>query len=271
MHHFLQEAMTAARSAGEIILDHHHRHATGQIDQKGAADFVTQADRAAEQAIMDHLSQQFPDHRFLAEESARDRIGGFRWIIDPLDGTTNFIHGYPMFAVSIALEQDGQIRLGVVYDPLRDEMFTAQTGRGAWLNDQPIQVSAVSDPLNALVATGFSFRIRDIIDFYLAGFKRVFLNVGGLRRAGSAALDLVHVACGRLDGFFELGLAPWDVAAGTLIIREAGGQITDVAGDADNVLSGNVLGGNPIIYEVLREALQPVWPPDQLPSGSMKK
>ncbi|MBU0513168.1 MAG: inositol monophosphatase [Proteobacteria bacterium] len=269
MHHFLQEAMTAARTAAEIILDHYHRHATGQIDKKGAADFVTQADRAAEEAIMDHLGRKFPDHRFLAEESARDRTGGRRWIIDPLDGTTNFIHGYPMFAVSIALENDGQLLLGVVYDPLRDEMFAAQSGRGAWLNDQPIQVSAVSDPLTALVATGFPFRNRDKIDLYLAGFKRVFLRVGGLRRAGSAALDLVHVACGRLDGFFELGLAPWDVAAGTLIIGEAGGKITDVGGDPDKVYSGNVVGGNPIIHEVLLEALQPAWPSDKLPTGTL--
>lgn len=268
MHHFLQEAMLAARAAAEIILDHHQRHATGQIDKKGAADFVTQADRAAEEAIMDHLGQQFPDHRFLAEESARDRTGGWRWIIDPIDGTTNFIHGYPMFAVSIALEHDGQIHLGVVYDPLRDEMFSAQTGRGAWLNDEAIQVSTVSDPLTALVATGFPFRNRDKIDLYLAGFKQVFLRVAGLRRAGSAALDLVHVACGRLDGFFELGLAPWDVAAGTLIIREAGGRITDVSGDPDQVYSGNVVGGNPIIHQVLLEALQPAWPLEKLPAGT---
>jgi len=265
MHHFLQEAMTAAKMAAEIILLHHQRHSTGQIDAKGAADFVTQVDREAEAAIIGHLTKTFPDHRFLAEESARDSSGRYRWIIDPLDGTTNFIHAYPMFAVSIALEKDGQLVLGVVYDPLRDEMFTAQAGGGAWLNDQPIQVSAVSDPLRALVATGFSFRIRDRIDLYLTGFKNVFLRVGGLRRAGSAALDLVHVACGRLDGFFEIGLAPWDVAAGTIIIQEAGGRITDVAGNPDNVLSGNLVGGNPVIHQVLLETLGPAWPYEKLP------
>jgi myo-inositol-1(or 4)-monophosphatase len=267
MQNYLQEAMTAARLAGQIILDHHHQHTLGRVEAKGAADFVTQVDREAETAIVGHLSKKFPDHRFLAEESARDKPGRYRWIIDPLDGTTNFIHGYPMFSVSIALEKDSQLALGVVYDPLRDEMFSAQAGGGAWLNDDPIRVSDVTDPLRALVATGFPFRNRDRIDLYLAGFKNVFLTVGGARRAGSAALDLVHVACGRLDGFFELGLAPWDVAAGTLIIREAGGKMTDVAGDSGAVYSGNVVGGNPSIHQILLESLGPVWPQDQLPRG----
>jgi myo-inositol-1(or 4)-monophosphatase len=265
MQNYLREAMTAARLAAQIILDHHHNHTLGRVDNKGAADFVTQVDRQAETAIIRHLSEKFPDHHFLAEESARDRAGRYRWIVDPLDGTTNFMHGYPMFSVSIALEKDGQTALGVVLDPLRDEMFSAQAGGGAWLNDQPIRVSDVTDPLRALVATGFPFRNRDKLDLYLAGFKDVFLRVGGLRRAGSAALDLVHVACGRLDGFFELGLAPWDVAAGALIITEAGGRITDVSGNFRAVFSGNVVGGNPAIHQVLLEALGPAWPQDQLP------
>ena len=257
---FARDARHAARLAGDIILEYHQDRAHGLVvDNKGAADYVTEVDRRAEEAIKDYLSAKNSDHRFLAEESSRDRSGGFRWIIDPLDGTTNFIHAYPMFAVSIALELDGDLILGLILDVLRDETFLATKGGGAFCNDKPIRVSPLTDPKRALVATGFPFRGRDKIDMYLAGFKAVFLEVSGIRRAGSAALDLAHLACGRLDGFFELGLSPWDVAAGALLIREAGGLITDLEGHDEGVYGGDIIGGNPAVHTMILGTLQEIW------------
>src|SRR4030065_571067 len=174
--------------------------------------------------------------------------GTYRWIIDPLDGTTNYIHGYPVFSISIALEYAGEIIIGVTLDPLRNELFWTEKGSGAYLNCLPMEVSKVNIG-ESLVTTGFPFRNKEMIDTYLKLFKNIFLKVSDLRRAGSAALDLAYLACGRCDGFFELGLSPWDIAAGSLLIREAGGVITDFGGGHDHLLTGNVVAGKPAIHE----------------------
>jgi myo-inositol-1(or 4)-monophosphatase len=212
-------------------------------------------DTESEEAIIDTIRAACPDHHFLAEESLKEEVrDGYRWIIDPLDGTTNFIHGYPVFAVSIALESEGEVILGVVLDPLRDELFTAESGRGAFLNGRPIRVSGIQALEGALITTGFPFRQKSLLDPYLEAFRRIFLRVSGIRRAGSAALDLAHLAAGRCDGFFELGLSPWDMAAGCLMIREAGGVVSDFGGGGEYVKTGNIVAGTPVTHpELLKE------------------
>jgi myo-inositol-1(or 4)-monophosphatase len=212
-------------------------------------------DTESEKVIIDTIRTACPDHQFLAEESLREEgAGGHRWIIDPLDGTTNFIHGYPVFSVSIALELEGEVVLGVVLDPLRKELFTAEDGRGAFLNGTPLRVSGTQALEGALVATGFPFRQKTLLDPYLDAFKQILLLVSDLRRAGSAALDLAHLAAGRCDGFFELGLSPWDMAAGCLMIREAGGVVSDFGGGGEYLKTGNIVAGTPVTHpELLKE------------------
>ncbi len=251
---FLGTAFRAAMLAGDVIMNHLGRISERDIDIKQASDFVTTVDRKSEEIILKTIRDKFPDHHFLAEESARE-TGIYRWIIDPLDGTTNFIHQYPVFSVSIALEYDGDMIIGVVYDPLRDELFTAEKGNGSYLNGKECHVSSCPDLKGSLIATGFPFRKKEMIDDYLKLFKNIFHQVSDIRRAGSAALDLAHVACGRCDGFFELGLGPWDIAAGSLIIREAGGIVTDFNGGNDYLESGNIICSAPALHNMLlREA-----------------
>ncbi len=259
MHHaeitFLHTAVEAARLAGKIILDNLGRISEKDISLKQTSDFVTRADRESEEVIVKTIEGHFPDHSFLAEESLKEaETGGYRWIIDPLDGTTNYIHGYPVFSISIALEYGREMITGVVFDPLRNEVFHAEKGRGAFLNGQSIHVSSVSDPKDGLITTGFPFRSKGFIDPYLKLFKNVFHKVSDLRRDGSAALDLAYLACGRCEGFFEIGLSPWDVAAASLLIKEAGGIVTDFGGGPDYLSSGNIVAGNPAIHgEILKE------------------
>ena len=249
---FLNTAIKPARLAGEVILDNLGRISKKEIGRKQTADFVTRIDRESEKIIIDTIKESFPDHFFLAEESVKeDKTEGYRWIIDPLDGTTNYIHRYPVFSVSIAQEYKSEVILGVIYDPLREELFTAEKGKGAFLNKQPIKVSEVSSLKDSLITTGFPFRSKGFIDMYLKLFKNVFHKVSDLRRAGSAALDLAYLACGRCEGFFEIGLSPWDIAAGDILIKEAGGVITDFGGGHDHLLTGNVVAGNPAIHEKL--------------------
>lgn len=253
---YLGTAARAARQAGGHILRNLGRLSRRDVDLKQAADFVTRVDREAEDIIVREIQSAHPGHRVLSEELHRKEAspGGMRWIVDPLDGTTNYIHGYPMFAVSIALESDGRIVLGVILDPLRDELFTAELERGAFLNDEPIGVSSFSSLSECLITTGFPFRQKQMLDAYLEAFKRIFLRVSGIRRAGSAALDLAHLAAGRCDGFFELGLSPWDVAAGSLLVTEAGGLVTDLGGGGDYLRTGNIVAGTPAVHpELLRE------------------
>ncbi len=260
MHPMLNVAVRAAREAGKII-----NRASLDIDllrvaQKAANDFVTEVDRAAEQAIIDVLLKAFPQHGILAEETGStfgDASSEYQWIIDPLDGTTNFIHGMPVYAVSIALAHRGVVQQAVVYDPTRDELFTATRGAGAFLNSRRIRVSNRVRLEDSLIGTGFPFRKSDDIDTYLEMFKRVAQRCVGLRRPGAAAIDLAYVAAGRYDGFFETGLKPWDIAAGSLLITEAGGLVGNFAGDGNFLFSGEVLAATPRVYGQLVALLQP--------------
>jgi len=252
---FLSTAITAAKLAGQVILDNLGRISKKDIGLKQAADFVTRIDKESERIIINALKDKFPHHNFLAEESVKEvETDRYRWIIDPLDGTTNYIHQYPVFSISIALEYKREVILGVVYDPLRGELFTAEKGEGSFLNTHPVRVSKIGSLSDSLITTGFPFRSKEFIDEYLRLFKSVFQRVSDLRRAGSAALDLAYVACGRCEGFFEIGLKPWDIAAGEILIKEAGGVVTDFGGGPDYLLTGNIVAGNPAIHgELLTE------------------
>jgi myo-inositol-1(or 4)-monophosphatase len=260
MHPTLNIAVKAARRAGSII-----NRASLDVDKltvsvKQQSDFVTEVDRAAEAAIIEILREAYPDHGILAEESGLAGSAAdaeYQWIIDPLDGTTNFIHGVPQYAVSIGLAHKGIITQAVVYDPNRNELFTASKGGGAFLNEKRIRVSKRAKLAEALIGTGFPFRSFEHIDSYLAIFKDVAQKTAGMRRPGAASLDLAWVACGRMDGFWELGLSPWDIAAGTLLITEAGGLIGDLAGETDYMKTGNVVGGNPKIFSQLLQLIAP--------------
>ncbi|HET9644697.1 MAG TPA: inositol monophosphatase family protein [Burkholderiaceae bacterium] len=254
----LNIAIKAARAAGAII----NRAALDldllKISVKGPNDFVSEVDQAAEQAIIDTLLQAYPQHGILAEESGREhgaKHSEFVWIIDPLDGTTNFLHGFPVYAVSIALSHRGQVQQGVVYDPTRNDLFYASRGRGAFLNDRRLRVSKRTRLSDALVGTGFPFRKGDNFKRYLKMFEEVMQACAGLRRPGAAALDLCYVAAGYYDGFFETGLNPWDVAAGSLMITEAGGLIGNFTGEADYLFQREVVAGNPKVYGQLVQML----------------
>ena len=257
MHPMLNIAVRAARRAGSVI----NRAALAggglQVRSKRANDFVTEVDRAAEAAILEIVRKAYPAHAILAEESGASAGGEeYRWIIDPLDGTTNFIHGFPQYAVSIGVEHHGALEHAVVYDPVRDELFTASKGRGAFLNDRRIRVSKCARLGDALVGTGFPFKELARADLYLRQLRSLMEKSSGVRRAGAAALDLAYVACGRLDAFWELGLSPWDMAAGVLLIQEAGGLVGDLAGEQTHMQSGDVCAAAPKLFAPLLEALR---------------
>ena len=245
---FLDAAWQAADAAGEIIRANWHKPKT--IDYKGVIDLVTNTDRQCERTIVEILTRQFPDHSVLAEEETllERHENSYRWIVDPLDGTTNFAHGYPHFCVSIALEQNGEVILGLVYDPVRRECFRAIKDHGATLNGRNICCSAVDDLDKALLATGFPYDRRDLADYYLSYFKAFLVRCQGIRRNGSAALDLCYVACGRIDGYWELKLKPWDVAAGSLIVSEARGKLSDFRGRPFDIRGGETLAANALIH-----------------------
>ncbi len=261
MHPMLNTAIKAARRGATIINRASFDLDRVQVTEKQYNDFVTEVDRAAEVAIIEVLTQAYPDHAILAEESGasanlhddNDNI----WIIDPLDGTTNFIHGFPQYCVSIALQQRGIITQSVIFDTTRNEMFTATKGAGAFLNDKRIRVTRCDKLADALIGTGFSGRDLSGIDEYMEMYKIMTSKCQGLRRPGAAALDLAYVATGRLDGFFEKGLAPWDIAAGALLITEAGGIIGNFSGDSDYLHVGDVLAGTPKVFAQMVNALQP--------------
>jgi myo-inositol-1(or 4)-monophosphatase len=257
---FLGTAFRAAILAGELIRNNVGKITKNDIDVKQASDFVTHIDRESEQIIINTIRSRFPHHHFLTEESLKEEGSGeFRWLIDPLDGTTNFIHGYPVFSVSIALELNRDIILGLIYDPLRDDIFTSEKGCGAFLNGKPVKVSNVTDLANSLISTGFPFRKRNLIDEYLKLFKNIFYRVSDIRRAGSAALDLAYVACGRCEGFFEIALSPWDIAAGSLLIKEAGGLVTDFGGGSEYLSTGNIITAIPAIHEEMLQEVKNVF------------
>lgn len=228
-----------------------------KFESKGRNDFVSDVDRAAEAAIIQELKSRFPSHAILAEESGEHGSGDFVWIIDPLDGTTNYLHGMPQFAVSIALKHKDQLECAVVYDPMREEMYTAARGQGAQLNDRKIRVATRQSLEGALIGTGFPFRDQQHIDAYLGMFKAMTLTTAGVRRPGCASLDLAYVAAGRTDGFWELGLSPWDCAAGALLIKEAGGTITDLSGGERFLETGNMVAGNLKVHRSMLDLLTP--------------
>lgn len=244
------------QEAGQLIRDRLRGDRRLEIATKAAHDFVTDVDRACEKLIVRAIERRFPDHAMVAEESHQNAIqDGFTWIVDPLDGTTNFIHGFPFFAVSMALALNGRIILGWVLDPLRGELFEAAAGAGASLNGRPLRVRSSGSLDDILLATGFPFREKALLAPYLAAFAAVFQRVGGIRRAGAAALDLAYVAAGRVDGFWELGLKPWDVAAGMLLIEEAGGLVTDFRGGDQALTCGHIVAGTPWAQPWLRETV----------------
>jgi myo-inositol-1(or 4)-monophosphatase len=260
LHPMLNIAIKAARSAGAIINRASLDLDMLKVNTKAPNDFVTEVDQAAEAVIIETLLQAYPDHAILAEESGRAhgaRDSEFVWIIDPLDGTTNFIHGFPVYAVSIALAHRGQVQQGVVYDPARNDLFYASRGRGAFLNDRRLRVSRRTRLADSLIGTGFPFRRGDNLKRYIKMFEDVMQNCAGLRRPGAAALDLCYVAAGYYDGFFETGLSAWDVAAGSLMITEAGGLIGNFTGEADFLYQREVVAGNPKVYGQLVQLLQP--------------
>jgi myo-inositol-1(or 4)-monophosphatase len=260
LHPMLNIAVKAARAAGALINRASVDLDVLKVSAKSPNDFVTEVDRAAEEAIIEVLLTAYPGHGILAEESGRAhgaKDSEYVWIIDPLDGTTNFIHGLPIYAVSIALAHRGVAQQAVVYDPCRNDLFYASRGRGAFMNDRRLRVSKRTRMGEALIGTGFPFRSGDNFKRYLQMFETVMPQCAGVRRPGAAALDLCYVAAGYYDGFFETGLSPWDVAAGALIITEAGGLVGNFTGEADYLYQREVLAGNPKIYGQLVKLLSP--------------
>lgn len=252
-------AVRAARAAGDLIVRYVDRIDTLNIAAKGRNDFVSEVDSLAEQEIVNILSKAYPHHAFLGEEGGRHGLpkGEYTWIIDPLDGTTNFLHGFPQFAVSIAMIHKGNIECGVIYDPMRQELFTARRGGGATLENRRLRVTKQTTLTGALLGTGFPFKDQRHVDAYLGMFREFMKDTAGIRRPGSAALDLAWVACGRMDGFWELGLMPWDIAAGVLLVQEAGGIVTDLEGGTRYLETGNVLTANPKLHAVMLDVVRP--------------
>ena len=261
MHPMLNIAIRAARGAGNVIVRSLDRLDRVDVAEKSQNDYVTEVDRQAEHEIIRTIQKAYPAHAILAEESGAQtgRRGGndeYRWVIDPLDGTTNYLHGFPQFAVSIALEYRGQLEQAVVYDPLKNELFTASRGGGAQLNGRRIRVTNRRNLHGALLGTGIPFREEQDLDSYLDTLKALIPGTAGVRRAGSAALDLAYVAAGRLDGFWEFQLNRWDMAAGVLLVLEAGGMVGDMTGGPDHLESGNIVCGGPKVYQAMLERLR---------------
>ncbi|NWF54159.1 MAG: inositol monophosphatase [Syntrophaceae bacterium] len=255
MESFKALAILAARKAGQVLRSRLGR--TRRIDYKGAVNLVTEMDFRAERIIVSEIRKCFPEHGFLAEEKAQERTASpYRWIIDPLDGTTNYAHGYPVYAVSIALEKMGQIILGVVFDPSRDELFVAEKGKGARLNGRRIRVSSTPRLSRSLLATGFPYDLRESKINNFDHFRNFALRVHAVRRAGSAALDLCYVAAGRFDGFWEMKLGPWDLAAGGLMVQEAGGKVTDFRGRPLALDGRQVLASNSRVHREMMKILR---------------
>lgn len=259
MHPLTNIATAAARKAGQIIEQSSERLSSIKITEKRYNDFVTEVDKAAEQAIISHIRKAYPQHKIMAEESAPEPLQNqneeFLWIIDPLDGTRNYMQGFPHYSVSIALQVNGRIEHGVIYDPVRKEMFTASRGQGAFMNNHRIRVSVRNKMDHALLGTGFPFHNKELITDYMRTFESLFKQCGSIRRAGSAALDLAYVASGRLDGFWEFQLKPWDMAAGILLIKEAGGMVTDFKGGENYLKSGNIVASNTKLTKIITKSV----------------
>lgn len=253
MHPMLTIAVRAARSAGNIIVKSFEQHNTFELEQKGENDFVTKVDIAAEQAIIESIQASYPKHSFVGEESGltQGEDADHQWIIDPIDGSRNFINGIPHFAISIALKIKGRSEIAVVFNPISGEMFTATRGAGAQIDGFRIRASKVNSLSGTVIATGFPFKQKQHLNAYLDIFKEVMIDCADMRRTGCAALDIAYVAAGRVDGFWELGLKPWDFAAAELIAQEAGAIVTDFAGGHNYLNSGNLVVGNPKVVKSL--------------------
>jgi myo-inositol-1(or 4)-monophosphatase len=257
MHPMLNIAVKAARRAGNLI----HRAADNldhlTVTKKSHADYVSEVDRAAERIIIEALKEAYPSHAILAEESGAQGESEYLWIIDPLDGTTNFLHGVPQYAVSIGLQHNGILTQAVIYDPTKNDLFTASRGRGAFRNDKRLRVSKRKEMADSLIGTGFPYSNFDHMDPYMDIVRDVMQKSSGIRRAGAASLDLAWTAAGRYDGFFETGLKPWDMAAGVLLITEAGGMVSDLHGSDTFLKSGHICAGNPEIHQQLLHIISP--------------
>jgi myo-inositol-1(or 4)-monophosphatase len=254
---YLEVAISAAKEAGRIQMLHFGQ--AHSVEYKGEFNPVTEVDKRCDQTITQILLQSFPNHDLLTEESPFEKKGSpWKWIIDPLDGTINYLHGYPCFCVSIGLEVEGEMNLGVVYDPIHDELFLAEKGKGAFLNGDRIFVSREHVLDRSFLSTGFPYDVREHSDFYLRYFHQFIRRGFAIRRPGSAAIDLCYVAAGRFDGFWELKLHPWDLAAGTLLIKEAGGKVTDFKGRPMSLYAGETLASNGLIHEQMLQALREI-------------
>lgn len=252
MHPILNIATRAARSASEVILRGTQRLDTIQATEKSQNDFVTEIDKQSEKIIIETIRKTYPNHAILGEESGHlEGNDEFVWIIDPLDGTRNFMHGFPHFCISIAFQYKGRIEHGLIYDPIRQETFTATRGNGAQLNNRRIRVTNRTTLKGTLLGTGFPFKPTADFATYLKTLSQLMPQTGGIRRAGSAALDLAYTAAGRLDGYWEFGLAPWDLAAGSLLVLEAGGLVSDIKGGEEYLQTGDIIAGNPKVFKAL--------------------
>jgi myo-inositol-1(or 4)-monophosphatase len=251
----LKSAEEASKMAGEMLRQ--NIDASREIVYKGAVNLVTDFDKHSQEIIFSHLSSRFPDHDFLAEEDLCEQKGSeFRWIIDPIDGTTNYAHNFPIFCVSIAMEWKKKVVCGVIYDPMREEMFSAISGKGSVMNGHRIHISSTSDLDRSLLATGFPYDVRESEVNNIDHFSNFATRVQAIRRCGSAALDLCYVACGRFDGFWELKLSPWDVAAGVLMVEEAGGHVSDFQGERTSIYGKDLLASNGLIHEQMIQILK---------------
>jgi myo-inositol-1(or 4)-monophosphatase len=252
----IQLAIEAALAAGKFLKQSVGNIKTVETKFGQETNLVTEIDKKSEELIIGMIRKQYPDHDFLAEESgSHDRRSEYRWIIDPLDGTLNFTHAVPLFSVSIAVEHRGEIIAGVVHEPNLGELFTAEKGKGAFLNQKPIRVSRVNRLIESMIVTGFPYTIRDNPDNAVQHFVNMLMQAQGIRRLGSAAVDLAYVACGRFDGFWEVSLSPWDMAAGVLLVQEAGGRFTDFKGSASSVYGKQVVASNGLIHNMLVDIL----------------
>ncbi|MEK7486045.1 MAG: inositol monophosphatase family protein [Planctomycetota bacterium] len=258
--HLLQFARQTAEEAGKIIMKFFGNLSSENIQNKGRRELVTEADKQSERYIVQQIEQYFPQHSILAEEFTVKEANEFCWHIDPLDGTTNFRHAYPLFSISMGLEIAQELVMGVVYAPYLREMFFALKGHGAFLNQTPIQVSPETQLINSLLSTGFGYNLNETQNNNIANFSRLLLESQGIRRGGSAALDLAYVACGRFDGYWELHLKPYDVAAGTVLVQEAGGKVTDFSGGNNFLYSGQILASNGKIHSLIQSRLDSILP-----------
>lgn len=255
---FLSFAREIAYSSGEILMAYYDAIEGGDIRFKSKRELVSKADKLSEKSLITSIKKQYPSHSILAEEGGGRELpdAAYRWIIDPLDGTTNYVYSHPFFCISIGLEKEGELLLGVVYAPYLEEMFFAVRGKGAFLNDEPIQVSGAKELINSILATGFSYKRDDPQYDNTPNFVNLIHKVRGMRRCGSAALDLAYLAAGRYDGFWEIGLQPYDTAAGVVIVEEAGGKVTDFRGGRDYIFGENILASNGVIHQLIRDNLK---------------